>query len=342
MRGGLGQREQSKSISKEIVQQCFPCPAANRRLGKQSAYESICSVFSGVCKETGSETRLGLVFHFREITAPRGNYAQQAKGHLQAECAPEVAGHHDFAHPQRQQNHFPGVRTTFLFVSVKQARSQPPLNDGGKFPRQVMRVANAAVHSLPCKRRRKVGGVTSQKNAGVAPAVRHTRMKRVYAAAPQRSGFFAVRTQQFSREFEGGNLRFRFAFMQHELKPACPIRSWKRQAWARGVAKHLCVARGVSSFFKVQNEPALTESRTAEFNPQLFANGTPPPITCHEIGRSDLGQAAVGTPQNEINSVCPLTKVDQFRAKPGLRLSSGRCVRGKKIAELLFTYRLAK
>ena len=130
-----------------------------------------------------------------------------------------------------------------------------------------------------------------------------------------------MRTQQFSGEFGRGNLRLRFAFMQHEFKTARAIRPGKREARARRIAKHFCVARVILRFLQVQDKPAFPERRTNELDPQLLADETAPSIARHEILRGNFGHASVRAPQNQINCVRSLSEIDQFGAEPRLGMS---------------------
>src|ERR1700675_796070 len=100
--------------------------------------------------------------------------------------------------------------------------------------------------------------------------------------------------------------------MQHEFKAPRSVRSGKREAWASGVAEHFCIATEVPGILKVKDEPAFAEGRAAEFDAELVADETAPAVACDQIRRGDFGQTSVCAPQDKINPVRSLAKVDQF------------------------------
>ena len=55
------------------------------------------------------------------------------------------------------------MRLAFPLIGIEQRCGQGSVLDGRQLPRQVGRIAHAAVHALPGERRRQVRGVAGQK-----------------------------------------------------------------------------------------------------------------------------------------------------------------------------------
>ena len=84
------------------------------------------------------------------------------------------------------------------------------------------------------------------------------------------------------------------------------------------------------------------ESGAAEFDPEFFADKTSPPIACNEVRGGNLGQTSIGAPQDQIDDLRALLKVDQFGAEPCLGASLADRMRAEIIPQLLLENRLAK
>ncbi len=105
------------------------------------------------------KSRLRLVFHLREIVADGGKKTERSKTSRHSESSQRIARHHDAAHPNREANHLPGVWAPFRLVGFKQPRPQFAPQHGREFPRQVVSVANSAIHPLSGERRTQMRGI---------------------------------------------------------------------------------------------------------------------------------------------------------------------------------------
>ena len=142
------------------------------------------------------------------------------------------------------------MRLALRLVAIQHCGQQPSLHHGCQLPCEVGRIAHAAVHALPCKRRRQVRGIARQKHTAHLPAFSHTGVKGV----DNRAGNFklcivrvAVGNQATHHALFDDFFRV-FSRVEHELVAQRAL--WPRQANGRayrvavgtGVAKRRCAA----------------------------------------------------------------------------------------------------
>ena len=76
-------------------------------------------------------------------------------------------------------NHLGRVVPPLGFIAIEQCIAELTRDNGCEFPRQIMSIAHAAVHTLACEWRREMRGVAGKKDPAGSPAIGHASMKRV-------------------------------------------------------------------------------------------------------------------------------------------------------------------
>ena len=138
---------------------------------------------AGMHEKPFLESRLRLEAHLHQPIAQRRNQARGTKNKAHERGNKRILRRDEMTHPHRETDHRPGVIAPLHFVTIEQCRAELAFQHGRELPRQIGRIAQTGIHSLPGKGRHQMRRITGEKNVGAAPAISNPRLKGVDAQA---------------------------------------------------------------------------------------------------------------------------------------------------------------
>ena len=222
-----------------------------------------------------------------------------------------VYRHDDIAHDNGELDHRPCRIAPFGKVAVEDRGRRPAVENAGQFPACIGRVPQARVHPLPSKRRREMRGVPRQKDAPLAPAVGHARVKGIDRLAdqiPRRQR--AKRREQCRDKPVFQRLGVAFAGKQHEFIAPPAIGRGHRHMWPRVGAEEMCVVRRIGIVARVDHDPVLRIGRALHADAKPFAGRTAPAICGDNILCINVATRAIGSGKGDGDMVVLRRHVD--------------------------------
>jgi len=225
---------------------------------------------------TGLEARLRFVAHLRDIVACGGVDPEQPKTSAYRKSLPSRTRHHDPTHFESEIYHGARVRFAFDLIAVEQRERCLAADDSGCLPREIVGVADAAVHALAREGRCQMRRIAEEVDTTLAPAPRQPGMKRVDALAAQLAvSIRAMIGKQVADEFFPRDLIVPFVLFQHELVAPDAVGPGQRDAGARRIAVNFCMAEPVQCFKDIDNQPAFGKGGAVQFDAERLAGRRP-------------------------------------------------------------------